>query len=70
MNTPSIIPSYITSILRTAGGVIGGYLIAKGYITAENAPELGGAALTVIVALWSLYQKLSAHKTLTAAIRA
>lgn len=69
-NTPSPIPSYVASILRTVGGIVGGYLIGKGYITAEQAPEIGGGVLALIVAGWGLYQKLSAHKALTAAIAA
>lgn len=69
-NTPNAIPSYVASILRTGGGIIGGYLIGKGYITADQAAELGGASLAVIAVGWSLYQKYAAHKALTAAIAA
>lgn len=69
-NSPSVVPSLFGTVLRAAGSAIGGYLIGKGYITAEQAPELGGAALTLIVAVWGLYSKLRAHSTLKAAIAA
>jgi hypothetical protein len=63
----SPMPSYVASLLRTVGAVLGGYLIEKGFISAQQAPELGGAVLAIIVVAWSLVQKYNAHKALTAA---
>lgn len=68
--TPSAVPSYVASILRTVGGIVGGWLIGKGYITAEQAPEIGGGLLAVVVAVWGIIQKINAHKALKSAISA
>lgn len=68
--TPNPVPSYLASILRTVGGIVGGWLIGKGYITAEQAPEIGGGLLALVVAAWGLIQKLNAHKALKSAIAA
>lgn len=66
----SAIPSYVTSLLRTAGGLIGGYLIGKGYISGEQAATIGGALLALVVAGWSMYSKYKANAALNAAIAA
>lgn len=66
----SAVPAYVASLLRTVGGMVGGYLIGKGYITAEQAPEIGGALLTIGIAVWSVVQKYNANKALQAAIAA
>jgi hypothetical protein len=67
---PNPIPSYIAAILRTVGALVAGYAIAKGYITAEQAPQIGGAILALIVAGWSIFQKVNAHGAFKAAVAA
>jgi hypothetical protein len=67
---PSVLPSYMTSLLRSVATTLGGYLIGKGYITADQAPQFAGLVVVVGTAIWSLYQKWLAHKRLTAAIAA
>lgn len=66
----STFPVYLTSLLRALGGVIGGYLIGKGYLTAEDATAIGGGLLAVIVALWSIHAKRKSIKALRDAIAA
>lgn len=68
--TPSVIPSYVTGLLRTVGGIIGGYLIGKGYITAEQAAPLAAGALALVGAIWTIYSKNVANKKLKVAIAA
>lgn len=63
-------PSYVTSLLRVLGGVIGGWLIAKGYITADQAPEIGGAVLTLVASGWAITHTASTRAALTSAIAA
>lgn len=70
MDTTNALPTYLTSLLRTLGALIGGWLIGKGYITAEQAPQIGGALLAVFVAGWGLYSRHLADKKLKAAIAA
>lgn len=65
---PNPVPSYLATLLRTLGGMVGGYLIGKGYITAEQAPEIGGGLLAAVVAIWGIVQKINAHKALKSAI--
>lgn len=66
-NTPNPFPSYIGSIARSLGGVVAGYVIAKGYFTAEQTAQIGGGLAAAAIAGWSLYQKWRAHKMLKAA---
>lgn len=66
----STIPLYVMSILRAVGGMLGGYLIGKGYITAEDATSVGGALLAVFVVLWSIHAKRQSIKALNDAIAA
>lgn len=63
-------PSYLTSLLRVAGAFIGGWLVSRGYFTAEEAASIGGALFTVLVALWAINSKRKATKALKAAILA
>lgn len=67
---PSGSAAVIASIVRTLLGIAGGWLIGKGYFTAEQMPQVIGGATAFVVAVWSIYQKLSAHKALAAAISA
>jgi hypothetical protein len=67
---PSAIPAYLASMIRTGLTALGGYLVGKGFLTAEQAPEVAGAVLTGLSAVWSLYQKWSANQKLSDAIAA
>lgn len=70
MDTVPVLPSYLNSILKALGAVIAGWLIAKGYFTAQQTAEIGGSVLTVIVVIYGLYSKYKANKALNAAIAA
>lgn len=64
------LPSYLTSLLAVIGSFIGGLLVSKGYFTAEQLPQLGGAALAVVIAVWRLYAKSVHRAALAAAVAA
>lgn len=65
--TPTALPSYVTSIIRTGLAVGGGWLIGKGYFTADQIPEIGGILMAVATGIWSLAHKASVSKSLAAA---
>jgi hypothetical protein len=67
---PSPLPSYAASLLRTGLGFVAGALVSKGIVSADQAPELVGAAVAIITLIWSLVQKAKAHEALTKAIAA
>jgi hypothetical protein len=54
-NAPA--PGYIQGAVRTALALGGGFLIGKGYVTADQLPELGGAVVGVGVFIWSMVHK-------------
>lgn len=66
----STIPLYLTSLLRQVAAMIAGYLLAKGYITAEDVPAISGALLAVAAILWSLNSRRKSVKALNDAIAA
>lgn len=66
----STLPLYVTSLLRQVAAMIAGYLVAKGYITAEDAPAIGGALLAVVAVLWSFNSRRKSVKALNDAIAA
>ena len=43
----------IAGILRTILAALGGYVVAKGVVDAATYTALSGAAVTIVVALWS-----------------
>jgi hypothetical protein len=47
----------IAGIARALVSALGGYLVGKGLIDSETATTLGGAAATIIVAVWSVIAK-------------
>lgn len=69
-DAPSALPAYVASIVRTVAGPIGGYLIGKGYLTADQAPEVAGLLVVLATGIWSFVQKVNAHKALKAAVAA
>jgi hypothetical protein len=69
-NNPSALPGYISTLLKTGLGFVGGVLVSKGLITAEQATELTGAAILVIGVVYGLIAQHGAHTALKAAIAA
>jgi hypothetical protein len=68
--TPSPIPAYVATLVRAGAATVGGWLIGKGYITADQAPEIAGGVMALAVVVWGLIQKISAHQALASAIKA
>jgi hypothetical protein len=50
----------IGGIARALASALGGYLVGKGLVDSETATALGGAAATIIVAVWSVIAKRKA----------
>lgn len=50
----------VGGIARALVSALGGYLVGRGLIDSETATALGGAAATVIVAVWSVISKRKA----------
>lgn len=67
---PNPLPAYLATVARAGLTTAGGYLVGKGVITAEQAPELVAAALIGLSVLWGFIQKYNAHKALKSAIAA
>lgn len=75
MNPPSTdpVPPMYQSAARTAIALIGGYLIGRGYFTAETWATFSGAVVTLvplgfgIYAAWHAKQQIRTAYTLSAA---
>lgn len=52
--------SEVGGIARALASALGGYLVGKGLVDSETATALGGAAATIIVAVWSIVAKRKA----------
>jgi hypothetical protein len=63
-------PGYIQGLVRTVLAVAGGFLIGKGWVTADQLPEIGGLAVAVAVGLWSLVHKANLATALQNAVTA
>ena len=50
----------IGGIARALASALGGYLVGKGLVDSETATTIGGAAATIIVAIWSVVSKRKA----------
>lgn len=47
----------ILGVIRHALTFGGGYVVARGYVTADVVPELVGAIITIIGTIWSVVNK-------------
>jgi hypothetical protein len=47
-------------VARALASALGGYLVGKGLVDSETATALGGAAATILVAVWSVIAKRKA----------
>jgi hypothetical protein len=47
----------IKSLVRHILSAAGGYLVAKGLVSADQLPEIVGAVLTLIAAGWGIMSK-------------
>lgn len=65
---PSVIPEFITSLIRNALALLAGFLVGKGVINAQDATALSGALLAAVPVVWSLVNKARANKALKSAI--
>jgi len=52
--------SEVGGVARALASALGGYLVGKGLIDSETATTVGGAAATIIVAIWSVLAKRKA----------
>ena len=47
----------IKSIIRHILSAAGGYLVAKGLVSADQLPEIVGAIITLVAAAWGFFSK-------------
>jgi hypothetical protein len=50
----------IGGVVRALASALGGYLVGRGLIDSETATAVGGAAATIVVAIWSVIAKRKA----------
>lgn len=50
----------VGGIVRAIAAAGGGYLVGKGLIDEETAAAIGGAVVTIAVAVWSVWTKKKA----------
>lgn len=60
----SALPSLLTTLLRYVAGPIGGFLVGKGWIMADQVPQVAGVLLSIGAAGWGLYQTWRSHSKL------
>lgn len=62
-------PTSIAAFVRWALGLVAGWLIANGWLTSEQIPEVMAAAVTALVPIiWSLIQKTRQKQLVEAAL--
>jgi len=44
----------IQGIVRAVLAAVGGFIVGKGWIDADTWTQVGGAALTILTAIWSV----------------
>lgn len=66
----SMAPALLTTIVRQVLMTGGAWAVGKGYITGEQAIQLGGAAVAVAGAVWGLYSRYVNTRKLNDAIAA
>lgn len=47
----------IGGIVRALASAIGGYLVGQGIVDADTAATVGGAIVTIVVTVWSVWAK-------------
>jgi len=50
----------IKSLIRHILSAAGGYLVAKGLVSADQLPEVIGAVITIVAAVWGYLSKKKA----------
>jgi len=50
----------IKSLIRHVLSAAGGYLVAKGLVSADQLPEIVGAVITLVAAAWGYFSKTKA----------
>ena len=67
---PAEWPGQVQGLARTILSFGGGYIVAKGWLTGEQAMQLAGIAVPVVVFAWGALTRHLHHKALNAAIMA
>ena len=50
----------IKSLIRHILSAAGGFLVAKGVVSADQLPEVVGAVITIVAAAWGVWSKKKA----------
>ena len=63
---PSVLPDVVKTIIRWVAGPLGGFLIGRGWISADQAMQLPGLIMALVAGGWALYSTVSKKQTLIA----
>ncbi len=69
-STDVALPGWFTPILRNVLALVSGFVIAKGWFTAEQWVQIGGGITAAAGAIWTLYSRAQTRKKLKEAIAA
>jgi uncharacterized membrane protein YebE (DUF533 family) len=58
------LPSVLQTIIGSAAGMLGGFLVGRGWITADQIPQVAGVLMAIGGAAWTAYQAWRNHKKL------
>ncbi|MGA0889296.1 MAG: hypothetical protein ACO3S0_15360 [bacterium] len=47
----------IAGVVRAVIAAVGGYFVGKGVLDGESVAAIGGAAATIVTAIWSVWSK-------------
>ncbi len=59
--TANPLPSILTTLLRYVAAPIGGFLLGKGWIMADQLPEVAGVLMFVASGVWGIYSTWKTH---------
>lgn len=69
-STDVALPGWLTPLLRNVLTLVAGFVIGKGWFTAEQWAQISGGAVALITFLWTVYSRHQTRQKLKDAIAA